>query len=147
MLISFRIFFNLCVLIFYCEIINKWKFKCYMYIFNFSSLIWKENEYPVYETWYTICELRKKIRTRTRARTLARVRCACEIRFELCVRCVCVRGLYGTCELRSQLRNFFFIRRDIVTEFVVPFFSRSKVVIKWQLFVIKMGIERRVLSF
>ena len=92
--------------------------------------------------FFSICELRKKIRTRTRARTLARVRCACEIRFELCVQCVCVRGLYGTCELWLQLRNFFFIRRDIVTEFVVPFFfSHSKVVIKRQLFVIKMGIE------
>ena len=53
-----------------------------------------------------ICELRKKNRTRTRARTLASVRCACKIRFETCVRCACVRGLYGTCELRSQLRNF-----------------------------------------
>ena len=43
--------------------------------------------------WLAICELRKKIRTRTRARTLARVRCACESRFEMCVRCACVRGL------------------------------------------------------
>ena len=55
---------------------------------------------------YSICELRKKIRTRTCARTLARVRCACETRFEMCVRCACVRGLEGTSELRSQLCNY-----------------------------------------
>ena len=53
------------------------------------------------------CELRKKIRTRTRARTLAGVRCAYETWFETCVRCACVRGLLGTCEVRLQLKQLF----------------------------------------
>ena len=59
-----------------------------------------------FSNYFPICELRKKNRTRTRARTLAHVRCACEMKFETCVRCACVRGLLGTWELRSQLRTF-----------------------------------------
>ena len=54
----------------------------------------------------SICELRKKIRTRTRARTLARVRCACEKAFKPCVRCACVRPFFGVCDVRSQFRTF-----------------------------------------
>ena len=46
------------------------------------------------------CELRNQIRTRTRARTFARVRCACEKAFETCVRCACVRPFFecATCD-------------------------------------------------
>ena len=54
----------------------------------------------------SICELRKKICTRTRARTLAHVRCACKKAFETCVRCACVRPIFRVCDVRSQFRTF-----------------------------------------
>ena len=58
-----------------------------------------------------ICELRKKIRTRTRARTLARVRCACEKHIWTCVRCACVRHFYWVCDVRSHICTFSHIFR------------------------------------
>ena len=58
-------------------------------------------EKSIYQT--VSCE---KNRTRTRARTLARVRCACEKAFKTCVRCACVRPFFRVCDVRSQFRTF-----------------------------------------
>ena len=49
------------------------------------------------------CELRNEIRTRTRARMFAHMRCACKKAFETCVRCACVRPFF-TCAMCD--RNF-----------------------------------------
>ena len=85
---------------------HSWtKFKlpqCYQLAFdkaNTETII----ELKIAVNQFSICELRNQIRTRTRARTFARVRCACKKAFKVCVRCACVRPFFmcATCD-----RNF-----------------------------------------
>ena len=55
------------------------------YLFSFIQIFRK----------MTNCELRKKIRTRTRACTLARVQRACEKVFKTCVRCAAAPAVFS----------------------------------------------------
>ena len=73
--------------------------------FLFSSCYNDESNYSS-RAILAICELRNEIRTRTRARTLARVRCACEKHFETCVRCACVRPFFGLAMCDCTLAHF-----------------------------------------
>ena len=88
--------------------------SCIMISINFMVIYL--NLYSTKGVYRANCELR--IQIRTRARTLARVQCACEKHYEMCVPCACVQPFFGRAMWDRTLAHFctLFVAKLTITD-------------------------------